>query len=149
MFLNKWVLVNQRSDWCFFTVNTGYVQSESQTMLFQVWEKLYIQSKVIEVCEFRTKIPAFYSHLQFAALCLADIQQKRFFGKKVKNISEIGIVSCISLPMKRTVESQLNNSRRGKTERKWFKRKRQKFKLLFLLRRNVAFVLLLANAVTK
>ena len=31
-----------------------------------------------EVCEFRTKIPAFYSHLQFAALCLADIQQKSF-----------------------------------------------------------------------
>ena len=39
---------------------------------------LYIQSKVKEVCEFRTKIPAFYSHLQFAALFFADIQQKSF-----------------------------------------------------------------------
>ena len=67
--------------------------------------------------------------------------------KKVKNILEIGTVLCISLPIKRIVESQLNNRRRGKTERKWFKRKRQKFKLLFLLTRNVAFVLLLANAV--
>ena len=93
---------------------------------------LYIQSKVKEVCEFRTKIPSFYSHLQFAALCFADIQQKKFFiCKKVKNILEIGTVSCISLPIKRIVESQLNNSRRGKTERKWFKRNRQKFKLLF------------------
>ena len=43
---------------------------------------LYIQSKVKEVCEFHTKIPAFYSHL-FAALCFADIQQKSFlFVKK-------------------------------------------------------------------
>ena len=24
MFLHKWVLANQRSDWCFLTVNTGY-----------------------------------------------------------------------------------------------------------------------------
>ena len=39
---------------------------------------LYIQSKVKEVCEFRTKIPAFYSHLQFAAPFFADIQQKSF-----------------------------------------------------------------------
>ena len=75
--------------------------------------------------------------LEVCGAVLCRHSPKKFFCKKVKNILEIGILSCISLPMKRTVESQLNNSRRGKTERKWFKRKRQKFKLLFLLRRNV------------
>ena len=62
----------------FFNCEYRIPPSELQKMLFQAWEKLYIQSKVKEVCESRTKIPAFYSHLQFAALCFAGIQQKSF-----------------------------------------------------------------------
>ena len=71
------------------------------------------------MCEFRAKIPAFYRRLQ-----LADIQRGKFFSKsfsrkKVKKHlgNWSGIVSCISLSMKTIVESQLNNSGRGKTER--------------------------------
>ena len=69
--------------------------------------------------EFCAKIPVFYRRLQ-----LADIQRGKFFSKsfsrkKVKkhlgNLS--GIVSYIFLSMKTIVESQLNNSGRGKTER--------------------------------
>ena len=48
-------------------------------MFFHVWEKWYVQSEATEVCEFRTKIPAFYRHLRLAE------------QKKVKNISEIGV----------------------------------------------------------
>ena len=71
------------------------------------------------MCEFRAKIPAFYRRLQ-----LADIQRGKFFSKsfsrkKVKKHlgNWSGIVSCIFLSMKTIVESQLNNSGRGKTER--------------------------------
>ena len=71
------------------------------------------------MCEFRAKIPAFYRRLQ-----LADVQRGKFFSKsfsrkKVKKHlgNWSGIVSCTSLSMKAIVESQLNNSGRGKTER--------------------------------
>ena len=44
---------------------------------FHLWEKWYVQSKATAVCEFRSKIPAFYKRLQLAAspiwelLCLS------------------------------------------------------------------------------
>ena len=46
---------------------------------------------------------------------LKSFSRKKVKKKKLENWS--GIVSCISLSMKRIVESRLNNSERGKTER--------------------------------
>ena len=47
--------------------------------------KLWVASyKCSDLCEFRANIPAFYSRLQLAAPCFADIQQKSFSCKKVK-----------------------------------------------------------------
>ena len=79
---------------------------------FYVCEKWYVQPKVTEGCEFRARTPAFYRRLQFdemstLALWVAsrDIQRERTIKwalsrSKVKNISEIGIVSYISLTVK-------------------------------------------------
>ena len=114
-------------------------KSGEQTMFLHVWEKWYNQSQVTEVCDIRTKIQAFYigaCSLQcsrFAVEIFADIQQEKNFSKSISckktekhpgNWS--GIVSCISLSMKRYVESQLNNSGKGKN------RTRRKLKLCSL-----------------
>ena len=50
-------------------------QSEERTMIFQVWEKWYVQSEATEVCEFQANILAFYGRLQLVALL-----QRRFAG---------------------------------------------------------------------
>ena len=49
-------------------------------MLFNVWEKWYVQSEVTEVCEFRAKIPAFYRRLQLAAPVLPRHHWEKFFS---------------------------------------------------------------------
>ena len=78
-----------------------------------------------------------YRRLQLAALSLcqsfADIQQEKVFSKSIsrkkteKNPGNwSGIVSCISLSMKRYAESQLSNSGKGKN------RTRRKLKLCSL-----------------
>ena len=56
-----------------------YVQSQSRTMFFQVWEKWYVQSKATEVCEFRAKIQR------------EKTIKYSFSRRKVKNILEIGL----------------------------------------------------------
>ena len=70
--------------------------------------------------------PTFYRLLHLAVPSLREFRRhstrnffsKTFSRKKVKNILDWnGMVSCISLSMKRIVESRLNNSGRGKTER--------------------------------
>ena len=55
-----------------------YVQSESRTTFFPVWEKWYVQSEATEMCEFRAKITAFYCSLQRR---FAHIQQEKFYSK--------------------------------------------------------------------
>ena len=70
-FIDKWVLANQKSE-----------QPDSRTVFFRVWEKLYVQSEVSEVCELRAKIPSFYRRLQLAARSyFADIQRESFSRK--------------------------------------------------------------------
>ena len=99
-----------------FTREKWYVQSESRKMFFHVLEKWYVQSEATEVCEFRAKIPAFYC----SSAASHTFNEKSFFStqrvflaKKVKNISEMRIVSFVSLSIKKTVESRRNNSGKG------------------------------------
>ena len=56
-----------------------YVQSQSRTMFFQVWEKWYVQWKATEMREFRAKIQR------------EKTIKYGFSRRKVKNISEIGL----------------------------------------------------------
>ena len=114
-------------------------KSGEQTMFLHMWEKWYVQSQVTEVCDIRTKWNSglLYRRLQLAVVSLceifADIQQEKNFSKSIsckkteKNPGNwSGIVSCISLSMKRYVESQLNNSGKGEN------RTRRKLKLCSL-----------------
>ena len=58
---------------------------------------------------FRAKIPAFYRRLHLAA------PLRSFSRKKLKTSRKLEFVQrFVSLSMKKTVESRLNNSRRGK-----------------------------------
>ena len=58
---------------------------------------------------FRAKIPAFYRRLHLAA------PLRSFSRKKLKTPRKLEFVQrFVSLSMKKTVESRLNNSRRGK-----------------------------------
>ena len=98
-----------------------YVQSESRTMFFHMWEKWCVQSEATEVCEFRAKIPAFSCSLLIAASHIFEeksfSQRVFFFSKKRKTFQKwSGIVSFVSLLIKKIVESRRNNSGRGKTE---------------------------------
>ena len=62
--IGKWALANQKSErWFSLVQKKWYVQSESRTVVFHVWEKWYLQSEVTEVYEFPAKIPAFYKRL--------------------------------------------------------------------------------------
>ena len=79
-----------------------------------------------KVCDLRAKIPAFYRRLRrrFLQRRFADIQRETFFSQsfsRTKGEKHLGnwsgIVSFVSLSMKKTVESRQNNSGRGKTER--------------------------------
>ena len=77
-----------------------YVQSQSRTMFFQVWEKWYVQSKATEVCEFRAKI------------------QRENAIKSEKHLENwIVIVLYISLSIRKIEGRWQINNEREKTER--------------------------------
>ena len=101
-------------------------------MFFHVGEKWYIQSEATEVCEFCTKIPAFYRHLQLAEH-FADIWQEKVFSKcfsqsvflvkKVKNSWNSFV--CFAVDEKNCREV-------GKKQQKEKNRTRCQLKLCFL-----------------
>ena len=85
---------------------------------FHTWKKWYVQSEATKVCEFRAKINAFSCSL--ISTPSHTFEEKSFsqrFLKKWKTYQKwSGVVSFVSLSIKKTVESRRNNSRRGKTE---------------------------------
>ena len=89
-----------------FRTQISSSQSEERTMVFTRVRKMIRPIRSQEVCEIRAKIPAFYYEKSFT--------QRVFLAKKVKNIRKwSGIVSFVSLSIKKTVESRRNNSGKG------------------------------------
>ena len=99
-----------------------YVQSESRTMFFHVWEKWYVQSEATEVCEFR----AFYIRTSHT-FNEKSFTQRVFLAKKVKNISEMEWNSFVCF----TVDKE-NGREPAKQPRKGINRTRRKLLLCFL-----------------
>ena len=127
--IGKWTLANQKSErWFSLVQKKWYVQSESRTVVFHVWEKWYLQSEVTEVYEFPAKIPAFYKRLTIQRPRFASASQSfnyKSFSRRVLLVkgekhlrNRSGIVSCISLSMKIIVEGRRKNSRMGNRTRR-------------------------------
>ena len=106
-----------------------YVQSESRTMFFHVWEKWYVQSEATEVREFRAKIPAFIAACSAASHTFNEksFTQRIFLAEKVKNISEMEWNSFVCF----TVDKE-NGREPAKQQRKGKNRTRRKLLLFFL-----------------
>ena len=90
-------------------------QSEERTMVFTSEKKWYVQSQATKVCEFRAKNPPFIGACSLQRR-FADIFLGEFFSwKKGKTSRKLEFVQkFVSLSMKKTVESRLDNSRREK-----------------------------------
>ena len=128
--IHKWILPNQMRERWFSQVKKMIppirIVNNVFLKFFHVWEKWYVQSEDIEVCEFRAKIHPFYRRLQLTAPFAAPIRSlsmrkvflEEFFSwKSEKHLwNWSGIVLFVSLSVKKTVQSQQNNSRRRKRE---------------------------------
>ena len=119
--IRKWVLANQRSElWFSHVKKKWYVRSELRTMFFSPVRKLIrpIRSRR-GVWVLRQNSRLF---LQLAERRLTHIPGETFSSialKKWKTFQKwSGIVSFVSLSLKKTAESRRNNSGRGKTTRR-------------------------------
>ena len=99
--------------------------------VFHVCEKWYVQSEATEVCEFHTKIPAFYCSLQPG---FAHIQREKFYSskeffslKKWKTFQKVEWNSFVCF----TVDKE-NGREPAKQQRKEINRTRRKLLLCFL-----------------
>ena len=108
----EWTMVFTREKW--------YVQSESRTMFFHVRKMIRPMRSHRGVRVSRQNSRLF---LQLAERRFAHIRGEKFFSKSFFSLKKwktfqkwSGIVSFVSLSIKKTVESRRNNSGRGKTE---------------------------------
>ena len=105
---------NQNREKCFFACEKSDTSNQNSQMSVSCAPKFL---PFIGACSFQRPRFASSTSQTFNGkkIFLKSFSRKKVKKKKLENWS--GIVSCISLSMKRIVESRLNNSERGKTER--------------------------------
>ena len=126
--IHKSDLANQKSERCLSQVKKSIcpirIAKTSRFHVFTCKKNWYVQSKATKVHEFWAKIP--FRHLQLAASSLCKLLH-RYSRRKDYNLSTVSLVEkrktseilfYISLSMKKSEESQQNNSRRGKNRRR-------------------------------
>ena len=108
----------------FFTGEKNNTCNQNRERCFLMCEKNDTSNQKSKRCvSFAPKFPPFIGACSLQRQCFPDIIEKSFSRQLFLVKSEkhfrhwSGIVSCISLSMKRTVESRLNNIGRVKTER--------------------------------
>ena len=108
----------------FFTRDKNNTSNQNRERCLIKCEKNDTSNQKSQRCEsFAPKFPPLIDDCSLQRRCFADIIEKRFsrqlfLVKSEKHLRHwSGIVSCISLSIKRIVESRLNNSGGGKTER--------------------------------
>ena len=104
-----------------FTREKNDTSNQNRERCFFTCEKNDTSNQKPQRCvSFAPKFPAFIAACSAASHTFNEksFTQRVFLAKKVKNIRKwSGIVSFVSLSIKKTVESKRNNSGKGKTER--------------------------------
>ena len=96
-----------------FTRENNGTSNKNGGQCFFTCEKNDTSNQKPQRCvSFAPKFPPFLDASSLHASSFEDIQREKFFSKKWS-----GLVSFVSLSMKKTAKSQQNNNGRGKTER--------------------------------